>query len=130
VEKTEAKKQPPKATAATEPVKVDLNTPKLKEAIRRQGIYLSSGTPVPQSSLDWLGQTSVQNSKDTSRRVPPGVWHDVLEAEESVIVSDRYERTIFLVRFPEAKTVLHEEERERDMTDFFAEREKGLGWKR
>ena len=43
MEKTETKKQAPKAVAAALPVKVDLNTPKLKEAIQLGQATLKEG---------------------------------------------------------------------------------------
>lgn len=100
------------------------------QAGRKQRIYLPPGTPVPQASLDWLKSSGERNTQDKSRRVAPGVWHPGLEAEECAIVSDRYEMTIFLIRFPLATLVDHEEEPESDAVDFLSRRVQGLDWRK
>jgi hypothetical protein len=38
------------------------------------------------------------------------------------------EQAIFLVRFPSARAVVHEEETEQDSFDVLTERAEGLGW--
>lgn len=85
---------------------------------------------MPQASLDWLKSSGERNTQDKSRRVAPGVWHPGLEAEECAIVSDRYEMTIFLIRFPLATLVDHEEEPESDAVDFLSRRVQGLDWRK
>lgn len=82
------------------------------QSARKYGAYLPPGTPVPQSARNHLQSSGY--SRNLSRRVGPGVWHARMEAEESVILSDRFETAIFLVRFPFADLVEHEEEREDD----------------
>ena len=53
-----------------------------------------------------------------------------LEAEEAVIVSDQFELTIFLVRFPSVREVVHEEETEHDSFDVLAGLAQGFDWGR
>lgn len=81
---------------------------------RRLNCYLPPSTAVPQSSLDWSNGSRIKNSQNTSRPVSAGVWHNTLEAEESVIISDQFELTIFLVRFPSSGLIEHEEVQELD----------------
>ena len=81
---------------------------------RRLNCYLPPSTAVPQSSLDWSNRSRNNGTKNTIRRVSPGVWHNTLEAEESVIVSDQFELMIFLVRYPSSGLIEHEEEEELD----------------
>lgn len=81
---------------------------------RRLNCYLPPSTAVPQSSLDWSNGSRIKNSQNTSRPVAAGVWHNTLEAEESVIISDQFELTIFLVRFPSSGLIEHEEVQELD----------------
>lgn len=89
--------------------------------------YFPPGTPVPESAIQGL-HTSASNSQNNWRSVPAGVWHPSLEADEAVIVSDQFEQVIFLVRFPSARVVVHEEETEQDSFDVLTERAEGLGW--
>lgn len=78
--------------------------------------YLAPGTPVPASAIERLMVAS-SHSRNEWSSVPAGVWHPSMEAEESVIVSDQFELMIFLVRFPEARVIMHEEEAEVDAFD-------------
>jgi hypothetical protein len=78
------------------------------DSARRRGVYLPHGTPVPQVSLDNLAR--VTGARNNTARVPAGVWHPMLEGQESIILSDRFEMAIFLVTFPLANLVEHEEE--------------------
>ena len=92
----------------------------------RNGAYLPPGTPVPQSATDRLG--SVAQSRSQWCRVEPGIWHSRMEAEECAIVSDQFDLAIFLVRFPTAGAVHHDEDPGQDAFTFMTERAQGLGW--
>ena len=94
---------------------------------KKMGVYISPGTPVPQASIDYI-QKSGMDMCNRSRRVGAGVWHPKMEAEESIILSDRFESVIFLVRFPFANLTDYEEEEEEDSFSFLSERAKGLNW--
>ena len=83
---------------------------------RKLGIYYSKGTPVPEDSVSQLHLGSIFSNTNTP--MPVGVWHPKYESVESIIVSDKYEMAIFLVRFPSAHIIEHEEEREIDAYDF------------
>lgn len=89
--------------------------------------YLPPGTPVPESATQRL-HASACRSRNSWCGVPAGVWHPSLEADEAVIVSDQFEQAIFLVRFPSARGVVHEEEMEQDSFDVLTEPAEGLGW--
>ena len=91
--------------------------------------YLPPGTAVPATSIDRL-QTATNHSGSNWCSVPLGVWHPFLEAEEAVIVSDQFELTIFLVRFPSVREVIPEEETEHDSFDVLAGRAQGFDWGR
>lgn len=97
------------------------------QSARKLCAYIAPGTPVPQLALDNL--RGGLDTKNRVRRVNVGVWHPTIEAEESVILSDRFEMVIFLVRFPLANSVEHEEEDE-DAFSFLSERAKGYNWKK
>lgn len=94
----------------------------------RKGAYLPPGTPVPQSAIDRLSRAA--QSRSQWCRVQHGVWHSTMEAEESAIVSDQFELAIFLVRFPMAGLIHHEEEPEQDAFSFLTARAQGLNWTR
>ncbi|ABB76085.1 protein of unknown function [Nitrosospira multiformis ATCC 25196] len=87
--------------------------------------YLPPGTPVPQSSLRRLNSAADINRRNQGSRVPPGVWHPELEAEEFVIISDHFDLAIFLVRFPYAGMVEQAEEKDWDAFTFFENRAQG-----
>lgn len=91
--------------------------------------YLPPGTAIPATAIERL-QTAMNHSGNKWCSVPPGVWHPFLEAEEAAIVSDQYELTIFLVRFPSVRDVDHEEETELDSFDVLAGRAQGFDWGR
>lgn len=96
---------------------------------RALGVSFPRGTPIPQASLDHIGGQGL-DARNDSWRVPRGIWHPNMEAEETVIVSDRFDMAIFLVRFPTAGLVEHEEE---DVVDAFtglSKKSAGLGWKK
>lgn len=80
----------------------------------KQRTYLAPGTQVPQQSLDRFNTESISNLRNTDRILPPGVWHPTLEAIESILLSDKYDLAIFLIRFPSSGLVLHDEEPEDD----------------
>jgi hypothetical protein len=91
--------------------------------------YLAPGTPVPESAVA-RAQGSAKHSGDIVLRVAPGVWHPSLEAEESLIVSDQFDLTIFLIRYPGARSVEHVEEEVGDAVDGMSKLGAGLGWMR
>lgn len=95
---------------------------------RSRGAYLSPGTPVPQPSLDRLNNAGGTNRQNQGCRVQSGVWHSEMEAEESVILSDHFDLAIFLVKFPMASMVEHEEEQEQDSFTFLSDRAQGFNW--
>ena len=97
-----------------------------KLALSRRA-YLAPGTPVPEPAIDRL-KSAANHSGNTWCRVPAGIWHPSLEAEESVIVSDQFELMIFLVRYPEARLVQHEDEPETDAFDVMTDTSRGFGW--
>lgn len=99
-----------------------------KQASRKRA-YLQPGTVVPATAIERL-QTATNHSGNKWCSVPPGVWHPFLEAEEAVIVSDHFELTIFLVRFPSVSEVVHEEETKHDSFDVLAGRAQGFDWGR
>jgi len=92
-----------------------------------RGAWLAPGTPVPDSAIERL-RSAANRSSNSWCRVSAGIWHPTMEAEESVIVSDQFELMIFLVRYPEARLILHEEETEADVFDVMTNRAGELGW--
>jgi hypothetical protein len=84
------------------------------KSARRHGAYLPPGASLPASSVEFLSNRVNTNRNNRTRNVDVGVWHFKLEAEESIILSDQYKQAIFLVRFPSANLVSHEEEEEKD----------------
>ena len=92
---------------------------------RGRRAWLAPGTPVPEAAIDRL-QSAANHAGNTWCRVPAGVWHPTLEAEESVIVSDQFELAIFLVRYPEARVVVHDEETETDAFDVMTDSSRGF----
>lgn len=93
----------------------------------KNGAYMVPGTPLPEEALRRAGAPSRVSA---ACRVAPGVWHPTLEADESLIVSDQFDQFIFLVRFPAARLVEHDEEPARDSFDFIADSARGLGWRK
>ena len=89
--------------------------------------WLAPGTPVPESAIERL-KLAANHSVNGWSHVPAGIWHPSLEAEESVIVSDQFELMIFLVRYPDARLVLHDEELETDTFDAMKDVSQGFGW--
>ena len=89
---------------------------------KQMNCYLPPGTSVPISSLNWLRDSRVTNTQDTTRRVGVGIWHNTLEAEESVIISDQFELMIFLIRFSASGHIEHEEEKELDAYEVITSR--------
>lgn len=96
---------------------------------RRRSAWLTPGTPVPEAALDRL-KSVASHAGNTWCRTPAGVWHPSLEAEESVIVSDQFELAIFLVRYLEARVVVHDEEAETDAFDVMTDASRGFDWSR
>ncbi|RQO35983.1 hypothetical protein DBR37_06445 [Herminiimonas sp. KBW02] len=99
-------------------------------AARKLGAYLSPGSPVPDSAIERLNCGRLIDGINTNIRVAPGVWHSSQEAEESILLSDRYELAIFLVRFPLANFSNYDEEDVMDSFQFLSERSQGLNWKK
>ncbi|QJW78719.1 ImmA/IrrE family metallo-endopeptidase [Burkholderia glumae] len=99
------------------------------KAAAKARAYLAPGTPVPRSVVDRLN-TSTCHSGNTSYRVQPGVWHPSLEANESTIISDQFDLAIFLVRYPDARSVDHDEAEETDAFDGMMNLASGRGWLR
>lgn len=98
------------------------------QAARRIGAYISPGKVVPASVLENLRSSALAVREP--RLVAPGVWHSTEEAIESVIVSDQFEKNIFLIRFPHALIVDHAEEPESDAFTVFEDNGPGLNWKK
>lgn len=94
------------------------------QAARRIGAYKPPGEMLPAGVLEQIRSKALDARK--FRRVAPRVWHPSEEAIESVIVSDQFEQLIFLVRFPFALSVDHEEEPESDAFSDLAEKIQGL----
>lgn len=97
---------------------------------RKQGVYLPPGAPVPESAIERLQRSNRADVRNRSCRVRPGVWHSNLEADEAAILSDRFDLTIFLIRFPFAAMIEHEEEEIPDALTGLATLASGLGWKK
>ncbi|NHZ91038.1 ImmA/IrrE family metallo-endopeptidase [Massilia sp. CCM 8733] len=93
------------------------------DSARRLGLYLPHGTELPRVSLDNLAK--VMDSRNHTTRVGAGVWHSTLEAQESIILSDRFDMAIFLVRFPFANLVEHEEEAIEDSVSWLSKKIRG-----
>jgi Zn-dependent peptidase ImmA (M78 family) len=90
------------------------------------GVHVPHGKPIPE-----IGNSRPQIITGGSNKrygVPSGVWHPTLDAVESVIVSDKFDLTIFLIQFPEANLITHKEVEEDDSFDFLSARAKGLLW--
>jgi hypothetical protein len=89
---------------------------------RKNGIYFSPGTPTPETSIENFSTLLNGNAR---RRVGAGVWHHQMEADESLILSDKYDVTIFLVQFIGDQTVEHTDDEIHDSFDFLT-REQNL----
>lgn len=96
------------------------------QSARKLKVYLSSGTPLPENG----GYSLADDTHNKSRVVPPGAWHPKLEATESVILSDKFDLAIYLIQFPDANLISHEEENEYDTFDFLSSRAEGMLWKK
>lgn len=92
-----------------------------------RGAWLAPGTPVPESAIERL-RSAANRSGNTWCRVSAGISHPSMEAEESVIVSDQFELMIFLVRYPEARLILHDEETEADAFDVMTNTSGEFDW--
>lgn len=80
---------------------------------RKAGCWIAPGWELP-ASIDFESRDPV--------RIRPGVWHPTLEAEQCCIVSDQFDLAIFLLHFPDAGGVDHEEAVDEDAVDFMAGR--------
>lgn len=96
---------------------------------RKLGAYIAPGTPVSHSVLENLRGSSA-DKKNRFRRVNAGVWHPKFEAEESIVLSDRFELAIFLIRFPFANLTEYFEDVEEDSFSFLMKRAQGLNWRK
>ena len=96
------------------------------QSARRHRIYFSAGTEVPQESQERIA--TLIGASNYTTRVAPGVWHSSMEAEESAILSDQFDMTIFLIRFPGANLIEHEEEAEEDSFSVLSARAQGYNW--
>lgn len=85
------------------------------QSAKKQNIFFKKGTPLPQLVLERIANTYDTNS---TYKYKPGVWHPSLDAIESLIISDKYETELFLIRFPQANTKEFEEESSFDTYDF------------
>jgi hypothetical protein len=94
-----------------------------------KGAYMAPGTPVPDPATERL-QSAASQLGNTWCDVPAGVWHPSLEAQESLIVSDQFDLAIFLVRYPSARVVVHEEEAETDAFEVMTGASSGFHWSR
>jgi len=92
-----------------------------------KGAYLAPGTPVPSTAIERVTVAS-NHARNGWRNVPAGEWHPSLEAEEAAIVSDQFELMIFLVRFPEAQVITHDEESDTDVFDMMTSKQSGSSW--
>ena len=97
------------------------------QAARRINAYKPPGEILPPGTLE-QSRIIVHDGR-SSRRVAAGVWHPSEEAIESVIVSDKFEQMIFLVRFLMASSVNHFDEPESDAFTSLGENCEGLPWK-
>ena len=87
------------------------------KSAKKLNCYIPPGTLLPETVINQANGAASQNK---SRRVNSGVWHQTLEAEELSIFSDRFEMVIFLILFPLANTIEHEEEKEHDVLSFLS----------
>jgi hypothetical protein len=86
---------------------------------RKLGVFFKQGFEIP-----FVAQTTLHHGgyADTSVRRPEGVWHPEYESIETLIVSDRYEMGIFLIRFPFADAKHFDEEEQWDTLDVIKKR--------
>lgn len=96
------------------------------QSARKHRVYFSAGTEVPQESQARL--TTLCGTGNYTTRVAPGVWHASMEADESAILSDQFNMTIFLIRFPGANQVEHEEETDEDSFSVLSAKAQGYNW--
>lgn len=98
------------------------------QSARKLKVYLSPGSTLPETR----GGRSLlfSDTQNKGHEVSSGVWHPKLNAVESVILSDRFDLSIFLVQFPDANLITHEESEENDSFDFLSARAEGLLWRK
>jgi hypothetical protein len=94
----------------------------LSQSARKLKVFLPSGTPLPVNDFG-LHNTDMRNN---GRVVPPGVWHPKFEALESSILSDKFDLVIYLIQYPDANLVIHDDENESDVFDFLNARAEGF----
>lgn len=99
------------------------------KSARKQGVYLPPGAPIPKSAIERLQGSIRTDLRNRSSRVRAGVWHFNMEADEAAILSDRFDFAIFLIRFPFAAMIEHEEEEIPDALTGLTNLASGLGWK-
>lgn len=80
---------------------------------RKARCYLPPGWELP-ACIDFDSRDPIS--------IRPGVWHPTLATMQSCIVSDQFDLAIFLLRFPDARIVEHEEEAEEDTLDLMRKR--------
>lgn len=90
---------------------------------RKLNVYFHKGMEVPNAALKDLTYGSNINR---SVRRKAGIWHDKYDSVETLLVSDKYEMVIFLIRFPYASINEFEEEPLSDSLDFLLYRNKGF----
>lgn len=95
------------------------------QSARKLKVYLPPGRQLPENNDRY---SLVLGGRNQQLIVSPGVWHPKLEAVESCILSDKFDFAIYLVQFPEANLVSHEEGEGSDSFDFLSARAKGLLW--
>jgi hypothetical protein len=98
-------------------------------AASRAGAYLSPGTELADEVVKRVS-ASTNGSRSEWLHVPTGVWNSSMETEEAMINSDKFEMSIFLLRFPSARFVDHDDADEPDAFDGLEKLAKGLGWAR
>jgi len=96
------------------------------KSARKLKVYLPPGSTLPE--IEGGSSPPSFDMKNTGCEVPPGVWHPKLRAIESVILSDKFDLAIFLIQFPDANLIAHEEPEENDSFDFLSARAEGLLW--
>ncbi|HOY87309.1 MAG TPA: ImmA/IrrE family metallo-endopeptidase [Methylotenera sp.] len=84
---------------------------------KKQNIFFKKGTPLPQQVLSRIANIYETN---TTFRYEPGVWHPNLDSIESLIISDKYETELFVIRFPNANLKDFEEESTFDTFDLMS----------
>ena len=88
-----------------------------KKAFKRN-IYFPCGSPLSNIVVEFINNHLKRKTiNNLTVRLKAGAWHPTLDSEMSAIFSDQFEIDIFLVRFPFAELVEHEEESIIDTVD-------------